>query len=64
MSHMWRRGEGPTSTSAEDVLAEVEPQPTWMPDAGLVQVDGTWRWRGFALLVGRAPAAEGGVTPT
>jgi SAM-dependent methyltransferase len=40
----------------EDVLAEVQPQLEWMRAAGLVQVDCMWRWRGFALLVGSAPA--------
>lgn len=51
-----RRIERPAG-DPEDVLARVEPQLEWMRGAGLVHVDCYWRWRGFALLVGQAPAA-------
>jgi len=47
----YRRIERPGG-DPEDVLAEIEPQLTWMREAGLAQVDCYWRWRGFALLVG------------
>ena len=50
----YRRIERPGG-DPEDRLAEIEPQLDWMRDAGLVQVDCQWRWRGFALLVGQAP---------
>jgi len=38
----------------EDRLVPVEAQLLWMREAGLTQVDCLWRWRGFALLVGRS----------
>jgi ubiquinone/menaquinone biosynthesis C-methylase UbiE len=50
----YRRIERPGG-DPEDHLAEIEPQLAWMRDAGLVQVDCQWRWRGFALLVGLSP---------
>lgn len=40
----------------EDRLANVEDQLRWLHDAGFVEVDCLWRWRGFALLVGEAPS--------
>lgn len=46
---------GREADDAEDVLAPVEPQLEWMGEAGLADVDCQWRWRGFALLVGRRP---------
>jgi ubiquinone/menaquinone biosynthesis C-methylase UbiE len=45
-----RAGDDP-----EDVLAPVGSQLEWMREAGLVNVDCQWRWRGFALLVGTRP---------
>ena len=51
----YRRIERPGG-DPEDVLAPVDAQLDWMRSAGLEQVDCQWRWRGFALLVGRAPA--------
>lgn len=36
-----------------DRLVDVETQATWMGKAGLEDVGCAWRWRGFALLVGR-----------
>lgn len=52
----FNRRIGKPEGDPEDELAEVEPQLTWMRDSGLTQVDCYWRWRGFALLVGQAPA--------
>jgi len=46
---------GRADNDPEDRLASVEDQLRWMREAGLSQVDCLWRWRGFALLAGRAP---------
>ena len=43
---------GRTADDPEDRLASPEEQLGWMRDAGMVDVDCLWRWRGFALLVG------------
>jgi tRNA (cmo5U34)-methyltransferase len=53
----YRRIERPGG-DPEDQLSEIEPQLAWMREAGLIDVDCQWRWRGFALLVGVAPAAS------
>lgn len=39
----------------EDRLSTIEEQLNWLGEAGLVDVDCLWRWRGFALLAGRKP---------
>jgi tRNA (cmo5U34)-methyltransferase len=46
---------GRSADDPEDKLVDIETQLEWMRAAGLTQVDCLWRWRGFALLVGRAP---------
>ena len=46
---------GRSADDPEDRLVGVETQMGWMREAGLEQVDCLWRWRGFALLVGRPP---------
>ncbi len=51
----FRRAIGRAADDPEDLLAPVDDQLGWMRDAGLVQVDCLWRWRGFALLAGQAP---------
>jgi cyclopropane fatty-acyl-phospholipid synthase-like methyltransferase len=44
---------GRVADDPEDRLADVGSHLRWMREAGLTQVDCMWRWRGFALLVGR-----------
>jgi cyclopropane fatty-acyl-phospholipid synthase-like methyltransferase len=59
MRHIGRSDDDP-----EDRLADVEAQLQWMRRAGMTQVDCLWRWRGFALLVGRGPDPDPGPGPT
>lgn len=47
---------GRTADDPEDRLAPVGDQLEWLRQAGLVEVDCVWRWRGFALLAGRRAA--------
>lgn len=47
---------GRTADDPEDRLCPVEDQLRWMREAGMSDADCLWRWRGFALLVGDAPA--------
>jgi SAM-dependent methyltransferase len=44
---------GRTADDPEDRLAAIEDQCEWMRAAGLHDVGCLWRWRGFALLVGK-----------
>jgi tRNA (cmo5U34)-methyltransferase len=48
---------GRSADDPEDKLVAIETQLAWMRAAGLTQVDCLWRWRGFALLVGRAASS-------
>ena len=45
---------GRTADDPEDRIVDVETQLIWMRNAGLAHVDCMWRWRGMALLMGRA----------
>lgn len=56
----FHRRIGRAGGDPEDLLAGVDEQLEWMRKAGLVQVDCSWRWRGFALLVGQAAGAVPG----
>ena len=58
MRHIGRSDDDP-----EDRLADVDAQLHWMRGAGMTQVDCLWRWRGFALLVGRGPDPGPGPGP-
>jgi SAM-dependent methyltransferase len=52
----FRTAIGRVADDPEDQLVDVETQLRWMREAGFVQVDCLWKWRGFALLVGASPA--------
>jgi cyclopropane fatty-acyl-phospholipid synthase-like methyltransferase len=46
---------GRTADDPEDRLAPIGDQLAWMSDAGFVEAECVWRWRGFALMVAEAP---------
>jgi SAM-dependent methyltransferase len=47
---------GRTADDPEDHLAGVAEQLDWLADAGFVEAECMWRWRGFALLAAEVPA--------
>jgi len=55
MHAAFRAAIGREADDPEDRLTGVELQLSWMREAGLVEVDCMWKWRGFALLVGESP---------
>ena len=56
----FRAAIGREEDDPEDRLVAVGTQLGWMRAAGYEQVDCIWKWRGFALLVGVAPATSRG----
>ncbi len=46
---------GREADDPEDRLAPIEDQLAWLRDAGLIEVECLWRWRGFAVLTGLRP---------
>jgi len=54
LHHQFLEAIGRTADDPEDRLASVSDQLQWMTEAPLAEVDCHWKWRGFALLGGRA----------
>ncbi len=49
-------GVAPDEDDLSNKLCAVEPQLTWLREAGFEDVDCHWKWRELALLAGRRPA--------
>ena len=54
----FRAAIGREADDPEDQLSGVEAQLSWMREAGLIEVDCMWKWRGFALLTGMSPRSR------
>jgi cyclopropane fatty-acyl-phospholipid synthase-like methyltransferase len=45
---------GRTADDPEDQLAAIDEQLAWLSNAGFIEVECLWRWRGFALMAAEA----------
>ena len=45
---------GRTADDPEDRLATIDDQLTWLAEAGFIEAECVWRWRGFALMAAEA----------